>query len=73
MPCCSRPPTLGKAAGAIRPKPKLIRARARADEGEGKTKMTLVMVHAQDHLMTSILCRELATELVEILIAAKPS
>ncbi|HBY6062637.1 TPA: PTS N,N'-diacetylchitobiose transporter subunit IIA [Klebsiella pneumoniae] len=25
-----------------------------ADEGEGKTKMTLVMVHAQDHLMTSI-------------------
>jgi PTS system cellobiose-specific IIA component len=37
-----------------------------ADEGEGKTKMTLVMVHAQDHLMTSILCRELATELVEI-------
>jgi len=37
-----------------------------ADEGEGKTKMMMVMVHAQDHLMTSILCRELATELVEI-------
>lgn len=36
------------------------------DEGEGKTKMTLVMVHAQDHLMTSILCRELVTELVEV-------
>ena len=36
------------------------------DEGEGKTKMTLIMVHAQDHLMTSILCRELVTELIEI-------
>ena len=37
-----------------------------ADEGEGKTKMTLVMVHAQDHLMTSILARELVTELIHI-------
>ena len=50
----------GKAAHSVQTK--LIEA----DEGEGKTKMTLVMVHAQDHLMTSILCRELATELVEI-------
>lgn len=37
-----------------------------ADEGEGKTKMTLVMVHAQDHLMTSILAKELVKELIEI-------
>lgn len=37
-----------------------------ADEGEGKTRMTLVMVHAQDHLMTSILAKELVTELIEI-------
>ncbi|HEI8866327.1 TPA: PTS lactose/cellobiose transporter subunit IIA [Serratia odorifera] len=37
-----------------------------ADEGEGKTKMTLVMVHAQDHLMTSILAKELVGELIEI-------
>lgn len=37
-----------------------------ADEGEGKTKMTLVMVHAQDHLMTSILAKELVTELIHI-------
>ncbi|MFC3913917.1 PTS lactose/cellobiose transporter subunit IIA [Pseudaeromonas sharmana] len=50
----------GKAAHAVQTK--LIEA----DEGEGKTKMTLVMVHAQDHLMTSILCRELASELVEV-------
>ena len=37
-----------------------------ADEGEGKTKMTLVMVHAQDHLMTSMLARELVAELIEL-------
>lgn len=37
-----------------------------ADEGEGKTKMTLVMVHAQDHLMTSILAKELIMELIEV-------
>ena len=29
--------------------------------------MTLVMVHAQDHLMTSILAKELITELVDAL------
>lgn len=50
----------GKAAHSVQTK--LIED----DEGEGKTKMTLVMVHAQDHLMTSILCRELVTELVEV-------
>ena len=37
-----------------------------ADEGLGKTLMTLIMVHAQDHLMTSILAKELITEMVEI-------
>ena len=37
-----------------------------ADEGEGKTKMTLVMVHAQDHLMTSMLARELVAALIEL-------
>lgn len=37
-----------------------------ADEGEGKTKMTLIMVHAQDHLMTSILAKELVTELIDL-------
>ncbi|MDG3086042.1 PTS N,N'-diacetylchitobiose transporter subunit IIA [Vibrio hannami] len=37
-----------------------------ADEGEGKTKMTLIMVHAQDHLMTSMLAKELVTELIEL-------
>ena len=37
-----------------------------ADEGEGTTKMTLVTVHAQDHLMTSILAKELVGELIEL-------
>lgn len=36
------------------------------DQGEGKTKMTLVMVHAQDHLMTSMLARELIGELIQV-------
>ncbi|WP_342608836.1 PTS N,N'-diacetylchitobiose transporter subunit IIA [Vibrio tritonius] len=36
------------------------------DQGEGKTPMTLIMVHAQDHLMTSMLAKELITELVEV-------
>ncbi|KUJ00546.1 PTS lactose/cellobiose transporter subunit IIA [Vibrio sp. MEBiC08052] len=37
-----------------------------ADEGEGKTPMTLIMVHAQDHLMTSMLAKELVVELIDV-------
>lgn len=37
-----------------------------ADMGEGKTTMTLIMVHAQDHLMTSMLARELVRELIDL-------
>lgn len=36
------------------------------DQGEGKMKVILVLVHAQDHLMTSMLARELVTELIEL-------
>lgn len=36
------------------------------DQGVGKTKVNLVLVHAQDHLMTSMLARELVTELIEL-------
>lgn len=36
------------------------------DQGEGKMKVRLVLVHAQDHLMTSMLARELVTELIEL-------
>lgn len=36
------------------------------DQGEGKVSMTLVMVHAQNHLMTTILAQEMATEMVAL-------
>ncbi|PAR45263.1 PTS lactose/cellobiose transporter subunit IIA [Vibrio metoecus] len=36
------------------------------DQGEGKVSMTLVMVHAQDHLMSTILAQEMATEMVAL-------
>lgn len=37
------------------------------NEADGnKTEMNLLMVHAQDHLMTSMLAKELITELIEI-------
>lgn len=34
------------------------------DAGEARQPMTLIMVHAQDHLMTSLLARELIEELI---------
>ncbi len=37
-----------------------------ADQGEGKVPMTLIMVHAQDHLMTTILSHELVTEMIAL-------
>ncbi|OAN13058.1 PTS fructose transporter subunit IIC [Photobacterium jeanii] len=36
------------------------------DEGAGKVKMTLILTHIQDHIMTTMLCRELAEEIVGI-------
>ena len=36
------------------------------DQGEGKIPVTLVMVHAQDHLMTAMLCIELAEEIIQL-------
>ncbi|URQ61943.1 PTS N,N'-diacetylchitobiose transporter subunit IIA [Pantoea alhagi] len=36
------------------------------DQGTGKTHLSLILVHAQDHLMTSMLARELVTELIEL-------
>ncbi|MGR5296640.1 PTS lactose/cellobiose transporter subunit IIA [Vibrio mediterranei] len=36
------------------------------DEGEGKVPVTLVMVHAQDHLMNAMLMRDLAKEIVDL-------
>lgn len=34
------------------------------DEGVGKLPMNLILVHAQDHLMNAMLCRELAEEII---------
>ncbi|GAL31958.1 PTS systemcellobiose-specific IIA component [Vibrio maritimus] len=36
------------------------------DEGEGKVPVNLIMVHAQDHIMTAMLARELIEELINI-------
>ncbi len=36
------------------------------DEGCGKVPVNLILVHAQDHIMTSMLARELIAELIEV-------
>jgi PTS system cellobiose-specific IIA component len=36
------------------------------DEGCGKVSVNLIMVHAQDHIMTSMLARELIEELIAV-------
>jgi cellobiose PTS system EIIA component len=36
------------------------------DEGCGKIPVNLIMVHAQDHIMTSMLAREMIEELIAI-------
>jgi PTS system cellobiose-specific IIA component len=36
------------------------------DEGTGKVPVNLILVHAQDHIMTSMLARELIEELIEV-------
>ncbi|QXB79689.1 PTS lactose/cellobiose transporter subunit IIA [Enterobacter asburiae] len=36
------------------------------DAGEGLQPMTLIMVHAQDHLMNSLLARELSEEIIHL-------
>jgi len=36
------------------------------DEGTGKVPVNLIMVHAQDHIMTAMLARELIEELINI-------
>ena len=36
------------------------------DAGEARQPMTLIMVHAQDHLMNSLLARELSVEIIHL-------
>ncbi|GAD80848.1 PTS lactose/cellobiose transporter subunit IIA [Vibrio ezurae] len=36
------------------------------DEGVGKVSMTLILTHIQDHIMTAMLCKDLALEIIAI-------
>ena len=36
------------------------------DEGCGKMTVNLILVHAQDHLMTAMLCQDLAKEIIAL-------
>lgn len=36
------------------------------DAGEARQPMTLIMVHAQDHVMNSLLARELSEEIIHL-------
>lgn len=36
------------------------------DEGSGKIDVNLILVHAQDHLMTAMLCQDLAKEIITL-------
>lgn len=36
------------------------------DEGIGRVTMTLILTHIQDHIMTAMLCRDLANEIIAI-------
>ena len=36
------------------------------DAGEARQPMTLIMVHAQDHLMNSLLARELSEDIIHL-------
>lgn len=36
------------------------------DEGEGKVPVNLIMVHAQDHIMTAMLAKEMIEEMINI-------
>lgn len=36
------------------------------DEGSGKVTVNLILVHAQDHLMTAMLCQDLAKEIIAL-------
>ena len=57
---------MGESAEAAKGAHKVQTQLIEQDQGAGKTPMTLVMVHAQDHLMTSMLAQEMVTELITL-------
>ncbi|MBJ7222188.1 MULTISPECIES: PTS lactose/cellobiose transporter subunit IIA [unclassified Brenneria] len=55
---------LAEAAGAARKAHRMQTTLIGADEGSGKIPVNLILIHAQDHLMNAMLCRELVEELI---------
>ncbi len=57
---------LNEADGYARQAHKMQTKLIEQDAGEARQPMTLIMVHAQDHLMTSLLARELSEEIIAL-------
>ena len=57
---------LREADGYARQAHKLQTKLIEQDAGEARQPMTLIMVHAQDHLMNSLLARELSEEIIHL-------
>ena len=57
---------LREAEGYARQAHKMQTKLIEQDAGEGRQLMTLIMVHAQDHLMNSLLARELSEEIIHL-------
>ncbi|MEI2264904.1 PTS lactose/cellobiose transporter subunit IIA [Erwinia sp. CGal63] len=55
---------LQEATQAAREAHRIQTALIGADEGCGKIPVSLILVHAQDHLMNAMLCRELVEEII---------
>ena len=57
---------LREADGYARQAQKMQTKLIEQDAGEARQPMTLIMVHAQDHLMNSLLARELSEEIIHL-------
>ena len=57
---------LREADGYARQSHKMQTKLIEQDAGEARQPMTLIMVHAQDHLMNSLLARELSEEIIHL-------
>src|SRR5690606_23536508 len=57
---------LREADGYARQAQKLLSKLIEQDAGEARQPMTLIMVNAQDHLMNSLLARELSEEIIHL-------
>ena len=57
---------LREADGYARQAHKMQTKMIEQDAGEARQPMTLIMVHAQDHLMNSLLARELSEEIIHL-------